>query len=70
MPPRRFPPPWTIEEYNDACFIVMERERAEIGLRLFRGGARPAIGGQAAYARRGAADRGQNIAKLPELLRR
>jgi hypothetical protein len=21
---RRFPPPWTIEEYNDACFIVRD----------------------------------------------
>jgi hypothetical protein len=20
--PRRFSPPWTVEEYNDACFIV------------------------------------------------
>jgi endo-1,4-beta-D-glucanase Y len=20
--PRRFPPPWTIEDHNDACFIV------------------------------------------------
>jgi hypothetical protein len=19
---RRFPPPWSVEEYNDACFIV------------------------------------------------
>jgi len=23
--PRRFPPPWTIEEYNDACFIVRDK---------------------------------------------
>jgi hypothetical protein len=22
--PRRFPPPWTIEEANDACFIVKD----------------------------------------------
>ena len=22
MPPRRFPPPWTIDEMNDVCFIV------------------------------------------------
>jgi hypothetical protein len=21
---RRFPPPWTVEEYNDACFIVRD----------------------------------------------
>jgi hypothetical protein len=24
MPDRRFPPPWTIEEHNDACFIVRD----------------------------------------------
>jgi hypothetical protein len=23
--PRRFPPPWTIEEHNNACFIVRDR---------------------------------------------
>jgi hypothetical protein len=22
--PRRFPPPWTTEELNDACFIVSD----------------------------------------------
>jgi hypothetical protein len=27
-PPRRFPPPWTIDEANDACFIVRDRNRA------------------------------------------
>jgi len=25
MPARRFPPPWAIEEHNDACFIVKDR---------------------------------------------
>ena len=24
MAERRFPPPWTVEEYNDACFIVRD----------------------------------------------
>ena len=24
MPDRRFPPPWTIEENNSACFIVRD----------------------------------------------
>jgi hypothetical protein len=23
--PRRFPPPWTIEDHNDACFIVKDK---------------------------------------------
>ena len=25
MTARRFPPPWSIAEYNDACFIVRDR---------------------------------------------
>ncbi len=24
MPDRRFPPPWTVEDHNHACFIVKE----------------------------------------------
>ena len=24
MPVRRFPPPWTVEDHNDACFIVKD----------------------------------------------
>jgi hypothetical protein len=28
--PRRFPPPWTIEEHNQACFIV--RDKCELHL--------------------------------------
>jgi hypothetical protein len=22
---RRFPPPWTVEDHNDACFIVKDK---------------------------------------------
>jgi hypothetical protein len=25
MPGRRFPPPWTVQDHNDACFIVKDR---------------------------------------------
>ena len=25
MAQRRFPPPWTIEELNDACFVVSDK---------------------------------------------
>jgi quercetin dioxygenase-like cupin family protein len=32
MTPRRFPPPWTIEEANEACFIVRDTKRT--GARL------------------------------------
>jgi hypothetical protein len=27
MPPRRFPPPWTFEEANHACYIVRDANR-------------------------------------------
>jgi hypothetical protein len=23
--PRRFPPPWSVEELNDACFLTLDR---------------------------------------------
>jgi hypothetical protein len=35
----RFPPPWTVEETNDACFIVRDKNGQALGLFLFRGGA-------------------------------
>jgi hypothetical protein len=24
MPERLFPPPWTVEDYNNACFVVKD----------------------------------------------
>jgi hypothetical protein len=29
--PRRFPPPWTIEEMNDVCFIVRDKNGQGLG---------------------------------------
>jgi hypothetical protein len=31
MADRRFPPPWTIEEANDACFIVCDSTGQALG---------------------------------------
>jgi hypothetical protein len=31
---RRFPPPWTIDEANDACFIVRDAAGQAIGVCL------------------------------------
>jgi hypothetical protein len=32
---RRFPPPWTIEEYNDACFVVSAASGQALGYFYF-----------------------------------
>jgi hypothetical protein len=32
MSQRRFPPPWTVEEYNDACFIVRDHSGQALAL--------------------------------------
>ncbi len=33
---RRFPPPWIIEENNDACFIVRDANGQALGYFYFR----------------------------------
>ena len=33
---RRFPPPWTIEEHNNACFIVKDAAGQALGYFLLR----------------------------------
>jgi hypothetical protein len=33
--PRRFPPPWTIEKLNDACFIVSDASGQKLGYFYF-----------------------------------
>jgi hypothetical protein len=35
MPARRFPPPWTIEEANNACFIVRDNTGQALGYFYF-----------------------------------
>jgi len=39
--PRCFPPPWTFEEHNDACFIVKDATGQALGYFYFEGRARP-----------------------------
>jgi hypothetical protein len=29
MPARRFPPPWFVEELNNACFVVRDHNRQQ-----------------------------------------
>jgi hypothetical protein len=35
MARRRFPPPWTVEEYNDACFIVRDHDGQQLAYVYF-----------------------------------
>ena len=66
---RRFSPPWTFEESNNACFIVRDANRFAVAYVYFESepGRRTAASLMTKdQARRIAA----GIAKLPELLKR
>jgi hypothetical protein len=68
MMPRRFPPPWTIEEMNDARFIVRDKNGQALGYFYFE--EEPGRRAAANLLTKDAARRlAVNFAKLPELLR-
>jgi hypothetical protein len=72
-PPRRFPPPWNIDEMNDACFIVRDKNGQALGYFYFekepgrdqRRGA--ADRRQHRQAARSAKTLGQSLGRLPTL---
>ena len=69
MPDRRFPPPWTIEEHNNACFIV--RDATGQALAYFYFEEEPGRRSAAKLLTKDEARRmAASFAKLPEMLRR
>ena len=69
MPPRRFPPPWDIEEHNQSCFIVRDNNGQALAYVYFE--SEPGRRTAANLLTRDEARRiAANIAKLPALLKR
>jgi hypothetical protein len=66
--PRRFPPPWTVEEL-DACFVVRDHNGQALAYVYFED--EPGRRSAAKMMTRDKARRiATNIAKLPDLLRK
>ena len=67
MTERRFPPPWSVEDKNDACYIVRDRDGHALAYVYYE--EEP---GRRSAAKLLTKDEGRriaaNIAKLPDLL--
>ena len=62
---RRFPPPWVIEEHNDACFIVRDATGQALGYFYFEDEPGSAPGKPSQLTRDETRRVAANFAKLP-----
>jgi len=65
--PRRFPPPWAIEELNDACFVVIDSNGQKLAYIYFE--EEPGRRAAAKLLSKDGARRIAKMAKPPELVR-
>ena len=68
MNSRRFPPPWSLEELNDACFVVIDGAGQKLAYVYFEEEPGRRAARQAAHQGRGAKDcrRYHKAARLAE----
>jgi hypothetical protein len=62
---RRFPPPWTLDETNNACFIIRDANGRALAHVYFEDEPGPG-GGQAPHPRRGPAHGRSPSCRIPE----
>ena len=69
MPAQRFPPTWTVEDLNDACFVVIDSAGQKLAYVYYED--EPQRQAAAKLLTKDEARRiAANIAKLPELVRK
>ena len=70
MTARRFPPPWSLEEFNDACFVVRDNNGQQLAYVYYEHESGRRSAAKLLLTKDEARRIASNIAKLPDLLKR